>query len=488
MCLFVGACGAAWSGDRDRSLLPAVLCLLARSQNVACDLAGRIFWQRIHRDKVNRHFVRAEVLGSVLAKVFRQFRVPLALDHQVSHHLFTIERVGAANDGGLAHGGMRQQRLLDLARWDGLAPAFDHIAQAAREKHVALLILVAEIAGTEPSVLKRLLRSSILICLDDAGAGDADLANLARSHVAQPALSVATVNIADAQRHAGGQGRRTRLVSAWRHGVSDDLAGGLRYTVGLDDRDAEAGSKSQQVGGGQGGRGGPHEAQCARQEGRLLGLQQYSQDGWYDTRPGDPILLDPRPEAPAAEAPRDNDGAACHQRCAQAHDGCVHMKEREHGQSAILWCEPVADVDLLRRPGDLPLRQDHTFRFAGAARCRQADAALNRGSRLLLVAQRSLKQQFEHTARDDAGMSAIKSLRVLRALHDDYVWPVPGGHTRFLSLTGVGGQRDEHMAAAQCAQPEQRAGNSARERQDNAARLVAEEVAQRMDYREILNV
>ena len=54
----------------------------------------------------------------------------------------------------LGDGRVRQQDLVDLARRDLLAAAVDDLLETAGQVHVALVILVALVAGAEPAVVK----------------------------------------------------------------------------------------------------------------------------------------------------------------------------------------------------------------------------------------------------------------------------------------------------------------------------------------------
>src|SRR5262249_4299612 len=62
------------------------------------------------------------------------------------------EIVGLADDGGLCHRGMPQQRTFDLERPNAVAGAFDHVASAAFEPEIAVLVAASEIAGDDPAV------------------------------------------------------------------------------------------------------------------------------------------------------------------------------------------------------------------------------------------------------------------------------------------------------------------------------------------------
>src|SRR6476659_8857527 len=73
-------------------------------------------------------------------------------------------RMRQAYHGGVLHGGMRQQRLLDLYRGDVLAARLDHVLLAVEEQHLAMVVDQRKIAGVMPAEFSRLFgRLRILV-------------------------------------------------------------------------------------------------------------------------------------------------------------------------------------------------------------------------------------------------------------------------------------------------------------------------------------
>ena len=66
--------------------------------------------------------------------------------------VLTQLRVRHGETHGLAHGGMREQDLVDLARRDLLAAAVDQLLQAARQPQIAVVVEATLIAGAKPAV------------------------------------------------------------------------------------------------------------------------------------------------------------------------------------------------------------------------------------------------------------------------------------------------------------------------------------------------
>src|SRR5579885_887524 len=124
-------------------------------------------------------------------------------------------------------------------------------------------------------------------------------------------------------------------MPSWRNRIGADLAGSLGEAIRLNDRNTESLLKLQQLNGWQWRGSSTHKAERARQKSWLLRLEQHRQNSRDNTCPGNPILLNPVPEAATTEARSNNHRAARHQRGAQAHDRSVDMKERQHRQPAI---------------------------------------------------------------------------------------------------------------------------------------------------------
>ena len=92
--------------------------------------------------------------------------------------------VARADDAGLLDGGVRVQHGLDLGRPDFEARAVDHALQPVGDEEVALLVVVAEVAGAEEALAvvrdERLLaRLGLLpVAAEHLGAVHHDLADL----------------------------------------------------------------------------------------------------------------------------------------------------------------------------------------------------------------------------------------------------------------------------------------------------------------------
>src|SRR5947209_16545309 len=116
--------------------------------------AQSVFRERIHCDEIDGHFVRTEPLGSIYTQSLCQLWTPRTVRDEVGHHLFTIDSIGPTDDGRLADGRIGLKHLFDLA-WRNVFPSSDDdIAQPTREKEVALLVLIAEVACAKPAILK----------------------------------------------------------------------------------------------------------------------------------------------------------------------------------------------------------------------------------------------------------------------------------------------------------------------------------------------
>src|SRR5579885_1106152 len=110
-------------------------------------------------------------------------------------------------------------------------------------------------------------------------------------------------------------------MSSWGNWIGADLAGSLGEAIRLNDRNTESLLKLQQLNGWQRRGSSTHKAERARQDCRLLRLEQHRQNSRDDTCPRNLILLNPVPETASTEARSNNHRAARHQRGAQAHDG-----------------------------------------------------------------------------------------------------------------------------------------------------------------------
>src|SRR5207245_1826312 len=76
--------------------------------------------------------------------------------------------VGQADDGGLQHVRVAHDQVLELDARDPLAAALDDVLRPIRDLHVAVGVDRHHVAGTEPTVVERLRRASIIV----VGRGD----------------------------------------------------------------------------------------------------------------------------------------------------------------------------------------------------------------------------------------------------------------------------------------------------------------------------
>ena len=68
--------------------------------------------------------------------------------------------VRAADHGGLQHGGVAVEDVLDLLRIDVLAAPDDHVLDPVDQDQVAVVVEVSDVAGVQPSALAGPVRSS----------------------------------------------------------------------------------------------------------------------------------------------------------------------------------------------------------------------------------------------------------------------------------------------------------------------------------------
>ena len=89
--------------------------------------------------------------GGVLAQLLGGER-PLADDDR--RHLLAPGLARATDHRRFAHLGMALERLLDLARVDVVAAGDDQVLAAADQRQVAVIVVLAEVAGAnQPSAL-----------------------------------------------------------------------------------------------------------------------------------------------------------------------------------------------------------------------------------------------------------------------------------------------------------------------------------------------
>src|SRR5207245_3831578 len=104
--------------------------------------------------EINGHLVRTEPPGGIVTQPLGQLWAPRAVHDNVGHHLFAIDGIRPTDDSSLADGGIGFKHLFDLA-WRNVFPSPDNdIAQATRDKEVALLVLISEVACAKPAILK----------------------------------------------------------------------------------------------------------------------------------------------------------------------------------------------------------------------------------------------------------------------------------------------------------------------------------------------
>src|SRR5262249_53342101 len=116
----------------------------------------------------------------------RRLDRPARARHEERPHDLAVETVRRADDRGLADVGMREERLLDLARIDVLAASDDELALAANDVDEAVPVDAPEIAAVEPAAAEgRRRRVRIAeVPAHDVRALDHDLADLAGRDVA----------------------------------------------------------------------------------------------------------------------------------------------------------------------------------------------------------------------------------------------------------------------------------------------------------------
>src|SRR5205085_600924 len=146
------------------------------------DLAVTGFRQRLPEEEalwhlVARHFWRKERRQLRLADGSRALA-----RHADSNADLAPERVGHPQHGDLADRRMSQNLFLDLARIDVGAARNVHVGGAAGDVDKAFRVDMAEIAGTEPAVAKRLrVRIRVVVIAGEhGGTDDADLTGLER--------------------------------------------------------------------------------------------------------------------------------------------------------------------------------------------------------------------------------------------------------------------------------------------------------------------
>src|ERR1700757_1374398 len=98
-----------------------------------------------------RLLVAGEVLAAVLEHQLRIKPCAGNLDHERRYRLAPL-LVRHADHGCLGDTGETGDHLLDFGGIDILAPALDHVLQAARDPEETFVVAPSEIAGTPPAV------------------------------------------------------------------------------------------------------------------------------------------------------------------------------------------------------------------------------------------------------------------------------------------------------------------------------------------------
>src|SRR2546427_2775226 len=108
-------------------------------------LAGRPLRQRGH-DRDTRRALEIREAGRAPGEDLALVQARARAQGKEDPHDLAVERVGRADHGSLRHRGVREQRLLDLARVDVLAAADDELARASDDVEEAVRIEAAEVA------------------------------------------------------------------------------------------------------------------------------------------------------------------------------------------------------------------------------------------------------------------------------------------------------------------------------------------------------
>ena len=144
-------------------------------------LARRAARQVVDKADHLRRLVAAEFATAEIAQLF--FRAALAVAHDHARHdVLAVVPIGNADRGGVKHGRMTQQRLIDLARRDVLAALDDQFLDAAGDEVKAIRVAVAEVAGAQPAAGKERTRGGVgilVIARHHLRAANHDLANAA---------------------------------------------------------------------------------------------------------------------------------------------------------------------------------------------------------------------------------------------------------------------------------------------------------------------
>src|SRR5260370_22916833 len=117
-------------------------------------LAGRGHRHFIEDPDQLRHLEAAEMPAAVFGDSgFIGLRARFQFDER--RYRLAPLRMGQADHGGVLHGGMSEQRFLDLYRSDILAAGLDHVLLAGAAQHVAVLVHQRQIARVMPTAFCR---------------------------------------------------------------------------------------------------------------------------------------------------------------------------------------------------------------------------------------------------------------------------------------------------------------------------------------------
>src|SRR6266566_2311228 len=167
--------------------------------------------------------------------VLAQFHRPAHDDH--GHDFLAEPLVGHADDGGLGHGRVGVQHVLDLARVHVVPAADDELLLPADDEQEPVLVEVAEVAGVQPGAGEGLggrLRP-VQVPLHHVHAAGDDLAHVLGAGRQRTALVVPDLGLRPPDRLADAVG-----AALGRAGVERGRGRGLGHPVALQDDQAEA--------------------------------------------------------------------------------------------------------------------------------------------------------------------------------------------------------------------------------------------------------
>ena len=289
-------------------------------------------------------------------------RARLQLDE--GRHRLAPLRMRQADNGGVLHGGMRQQRLLDLDGSDILAAGLDHVLLAIEEQHLAIGIDQCEIAGVVPAEFARVLGGLRILVIAHHHVGPAmhQLAGLAARQ--QMAVIVHDRGFVDDQRFAPviaeavelhlrprHRGRRIHLgLAAGQHEVRTQLLDGpFQQRPAHRRHGVDAGAQARQI-----------EFPTARMiEDRLIHQRQPDKDR-------EPVAHDRLHAGDRIEAAHQRHAAADRQIAQQQHMAGA-MKQRKLPGDAVVARQAASRCSCSSPPS--PPRDDNASRPSAARSC-----------------------------------------------------------------------------------------------------------------------